>query len=95
MKIIVDHYMTENLDILRRLHEHYHKVENDEVVKTIFNFGKNKEGKGMKIPDWMLMEEMLQFFGFRVPRRPDPKTPIPTAAEIDITNCWDPISGLN
>ncbi|GKE49857.1 hypothetical protein Tco_1481115 [Tanacetum coccineum] len=41
--IIVDHYMTGHPDIPRRLHEHYHRVENDEVVKSIFNSGKNKE----------------------------------------------------
>ncbi|GJR78442.1 hypothetical protein Tco_0149227 [Tanacetum coccineum] len=52
--------MTENHDIPRRLHEHYHKVENDKVVKSIFNSGKNKEGKGMLIPEWMLTEEMKQ-----------------------------------
>nr|GEY70195.1 hypothetical protein [Tanacetum cinerariifolium] len=57
-KIIVDHYMTENPDIPRRLHEHYPRVKNDEVVKLIFNTGKNKEGKGMKIQDWMVIEEI-------------------------------------
>ncbi|GKF69661.1 hypothetical protein Tco_0202718, partial [Tanacetum coccineum] len=138
-KIIVDHYMTENPDIPRRLHEHYHRVENDEVVKTIFNSGKNKEGKGMKIPDWMPTEEMKHIahyqmyvivfrvdvpmnqsqliestqgthrtpsvprapnpdtaegessaprkptvIRFRIRRQQDPKTPIHTAAKIDI-----------
>nr|GEU94802.1 hypothetical protein [Tanacetum cinerariifolium] len=57
-KIIVDHYTTENPDILRRLHEHYHRIENDEVVKSIFNSGKNKEGDGMLIAEWMLTEEI-------------------------------------
>ncbi|GJW64552.1 hypothetical protein Tco_0116436 [Tanacetum coccineum] len=57
-KIIIDHYMTENPDISRRVHDNYHRVENDDLVKNIFNSGKNKEGTGMKIPDWMLMEEM-------------------------------------
>ncbi|GKA16209.1 hypothetical protein Tco_0695956 [Tanacetum coccineum] len=57
-KIIVDHFMTENPDILRRLHEHYHRVKNDEVVKSIFNSWKNKKGEGMRIPKWMLTEEM-------------------------------------
>nr|GFA80168.1 hypothetical protein [Tanacetum cinerariifolium] len=50
--------MTENPDIPRRLHEHYPRVKNDEVVKLIFNTGKNKEGKGMKIQDWMVIEEI-------------------------------------
>nr|GEU77354.1 hypothetical protein [Tanacetum cinerariifolium] len=57
-KIIIDHFMTENPDIPRRLHEHYHRVAIDEIVKSIFNSGKNKEGKRMRIPDWMLTEEM-------------------------------------
>ncbi|GJS86522.1 hypothetical protein Tco_0769158 [Tanacetum coccineum] len=50
--------MTENLDIPRRLHEHYHRVENDEVVKSIFNSKKNKEGYGMLIREWMLTKEI-------------------------------------
>ncbi|GKA85860.1 hypothetical protein Tco_0807514 [Tanacetum coccineum] len=57
-KIIVEHYMIENPNISRRLHDHYHKVENDEVVKSIFNSRKNKEGYGMKIPEWKLTDEM-------------------------------------
>ncbi|GJZ24337.1 retrovirus-related pol polyprotein from transposon TNT 1-94 [Tanacetum coccineum] len=83
MKIFIDHYMTENPDIPRRLHEYYHRVKNDEVVKTIFNSGKNKEGKGMKIHDWITTRKP-SMIRFRVPRWPDPETPIPTAAEIDI-----------
>ncbi|GJS60338.1 hypothetical protein Tco_0655122 [Tanacetum coccineum] len=86
-KIVIDHYMTKNLDILRRLHEHYPRVENDEVVKSIFNSGKNKEGEGMKIPDWMLMEEMkhtAHYQMFRVLSQPNPEMPIPIVAEIDI-----------
>ncbi|GJX18468.1 hypothetical protein Tco_0221145 [Tanacetum coccineum] len=65
-KIIIDYYMTENPEIPRRLHEHYHRVENDEVIKKIFNSGKNKEGKGMKIPDWMLTKEMKQTAHYKI-----------------------------
>ncbi|GJY01813.1 hypothetical protein Tco_0359965 [Tanacetum coccineum] len=57
-KIIIDHYMTEHSDIFRRVHDNYDRVENDDLVKNIFNSGKNKEGIGMKIPEWMLTEEM-------------------------------------
>ncbi|GJU82373.1 hypothetical protein Tco_1284738 [Tanacetum coccineum] len=32
-KIIIDHYITENLDISRRVHDNYHRVENDDLVK--------------------------------------------------------------
>ncbi|GJS60339.1 hypothetical protein Tco_0655123 [Tanacetum coccineum] len=44
--------------LCKMLNHSSHRVENDEVVKLTFNFGKNKEGDGMKIPDWMLTEEM-------------------------------------
>ncbi|GJU86605.1 hypothetical protein Tco_1294151 [Tanacetum coccineum] len=59
-KIIVDHIMTDDSDVSKRLHEHHHKVENDDVLKSIFNYGKNKEQLGMRISEWMLMEEMKQ-----------------------------------
>ncbi|GJS53885.1 hypothetical protein Tco_0492992 [Tanacetum coccineum] len=42
--MIVDHYMTEYPDISRRVHDHYHRVENDDLMKNVFNTGKNKEG---------------------------------------------------
>ncbi|GKE32740.1 hypothetical protein Tco_1452062, partial [Tanacetum coccineum] len=58
-KIIVDHILTENPDIPKRLNESYHKVKHDDVVKSIFNSKKNK-GLGMKISEWMLTEEMKQ-----------------------------------
>ncbi|GJV92527.1 hypothetical protein Tco_1540340 [Tanacetum coccineum] len=87
--------------------------KNDDLVKNIFNSGKNKEGEWLLIPEWMLTEEMMltdhcqiaprppnivttegessaqrkpTVIRFRIPRRPDTKTPISTAAEIDITN---------
>ncbi|GJY84554.1 hypothetical protein Tco_0497930 [Tanacetum coccineum] len=41
-----------------RVHDNYHGVKNDDLVKNIFNSRKNKEGTGMKIPGWMLTEEM-------------------------------------
>ncbi|GJV45670.1 hypothetical protein Tco_1430206 [Tanacetum coccineum] len=83
-------------------HDNYHRVENDDLVKNIFNFSKNKEGEGMMIPEWMLMEEMkltnhykiyatvfqvdVPMTQFRVTRRPDPETPIPITVKVDITN---------
>ncbi|GJW58188.1 hypothetical protein Tco_0104919 [Tanacetum coccineum] len=57
-KIIIDHFITKNHDIPKRLHEHYYRVANDEIVKSIFNSRKNKEGEGMRIPEWMLTKEM-------------------------------------
>ncbi|GKC83063.1 hypothetical protein Tco_1138780 [Tanacetum coccineum] len=58
--MIVAHYMTEHPNISRRVHENYHRVENDDLVKNIFNSGKNKERAGMKIPKWMMTEEIKQ-----------------------------------
>ncbi|GKE08386.1 hypothetical protein Tco_1411937, partial [Tanacetum coccineum] len=58
-KIIVDHHLTDNPDIPKRLNEPYYKFEHDDVVKSIFNHGKNK-GLGMRISEWLLTEEMKQ-----------------------------------
>ncbi|GJY38557.1 hypothetical protein Tco_0424921 [Tanacetum coccineum] len=57
-KLIVGHYMTAYLEISRRVHDKYHNLEHDEMVKSIFNSGKNKAGVGMKIPSWMITDEM-------------------------------------
>ncbi|GJZ35040.1 hypothetical protein Tco_0580857 [Tanacetum coccineum] len=100
-KIIVDHILTKNPDLPKRIKEHYHKVENEEVIKSIFNYGKNK-GLGMRIPEWMLTKEMKQAkhyklyaveFGIDVPmtqilrrRHLNPKQPILTTAQIDIAS---------
>nr|GEV86753.1 hypothetical protein [Tanacetum cinerariifolium] len=74
IKIIVDHYLTTNLDIPRRLHKHYHTVDNNEIVKSIFNSRKNKEGEGMKIPKWMLTVEMKQTANYQMTPS-SPRTP--------------------
>ncbi|GKC94944.1 retrovirus-related pol polyprotein from transposon TNT 1-94 [Tanacetum coccineum] len=49
-KLIAGHYMTAYPEISRRVHDRYHHLEHDEMVKSIFNSGKNKVGVGMKIP---------------------------------------------
>ncbi|GJW38477.1 retrovirus-related pol polyprotein from transposon TNT 1-94 [Tanacetum coccineum] len=43
--IIVSHYMTAYPEISRRVRDKYHNMEHDEMVKSIFNSGKNKAGK--------------------------------------------------
>ncbi|GJT42667.1 integrase, catalytic region, zinc finger, CCHC-type containing protein [Tanacetum coccineum] len=58
-KIIIDHILTMHPEILKRTTEPYHRVENDEVVKSIFNYGKIKR-RGMRIPNWLLIEEIKQ-----------------------------------
>ncbi|GJU98733.1 hypothetical protein Tco_1328004 [Tanacetum coccineum] len=57
-KLIVGHYMTAFPEISRRVHDKYHNLEHDEMVKSIFNSGKNKARVGMKIPSWMIIDEM-------------------------------------
>ncbi|GJS03153.1 hypothetical protein Tco_0319661 [Tanacetum coccineum] len=57
-KIIIGHYMTAFLEISRRARDKYHKLEADVMVKNIFNSGKHKDGVGMKIPSWMITDEM-------------------------------------
>ncbi|GJU11909.1 hypothetical protein Tco_1134305 [Tanacetum coccineum] len=100
-KIIVDHILTKNPDLPKRIKEHYHKVENDEVIKSIFNYGKNK-GLGMRIPEWMLTKEMKQAKHYKLyaaefriyvlmtqilwKRHPNPEKPILTATQIDIAS---------
>nr|GEV25029.1 hypothetical protein [Tanacetum cinerariifolium] len=57
-KLIVSHYMTAFPKISKRARNKYHNLEDDEMVKSIFNSGKNKAGVGMKIPSWMITYEM-------------------------------------
>nr|GEZ09353.1 hypothetical protein [Tanacetum cinerariifolium] len=49
-KLIVQHYMTAYPQISRRVHDKYHNLEHNEMVKSIFNSEKNKAGVGIKIP---------------------------------------------
>nr|GEW00588.1 retrovirus-related Pol polyprotein from transposon TNT 1-94 [Tanacetum cinerariifolium] len=58
IKLIVGHYMTAFPEISRRVHDKYHNLEHDEMVKSIFNSRKNKTGVGMKITSWMITDEM-------------------------------------
>ncbi|GKA83534.1 hypothetical protein Tco_0805129 [Tanacetum coccineum] len=57
-KLLVSHYMTDFHEISRRVHYKYHNLEDDEMVKSIFSSVKNKTGVGMKIPSWMITDEM-------------------------------------
>nr|GEV47865.1 hypothetical protein [Tanacetum cinerariifolium] len=43
-KLIVSHYMTTFLEISHRVCDKYHNLEDDEMVKSIFNSWKNKAG---------------------------------------------------
>nr|GFD23790.1 hypothetical protein [Tanacetum cinerariifolium] len=61
----------------RRARDKYHNLKDDDLMKNIFNSGRYKDKVGMKIPDWMIIEEMKQtehyrmyaeVFGIDVPR---------------------------
>ncbi|GJR87998.1 hypothetical protein Tco_0212009, partial [Tanacetum coccineum] len=43
-KLIVSHYMISFPEISRRARDKYHNLENDEMVKSVFNLGMNKVG---------------------------------------------------
>ncbi|GJR28855.1 hypothetical protein Tco_1105087 [Tanacetum coccineum] len=68
--------MTTYPEISRRVHDKYRNFKNDDIVKSIFNSGKNKAGVGIKIPSWMITDEMklmenywmyTEAFGVEVP----------------------------
>ncbi|GJS12175.1 integrase, catalytic region, zinc finger, CCHC-type containing protein [Tanacetum coccineum] len=48
-KLIVSHYMTAFPEISRRVRDKYHNLEDDEMVKRIFNSGKNKAGMFLRL----------------------------------------------
>ncbi|GJY07827.1 hypothetical protein Tco_0374881 [Tanacetum coccineum] len=75
-KIIVSHYMTIFPEISRRARDMYHNLQDDDIMKNIFNLGRHKDKVGMQIPDWMITEEMkhtehymmyAEVFGLDVP----------------------------
>ncbi|GJR18080.1 hypothetical protein Tco_0966607 [Tanacetum coccineum] len=57
-KLIMSHYMVAFPEISRRVRDKYHNLEDDEMVKIIFNSRKNKAGVGVKILIWMITDEM-------------------------------------
>ncbi|GJU19411.1 hypothetical protein Tco_1152753 [Tanacetum coccineum] len=56
-KIIVSHYMTIFPEISRHSRDMYHNLQDDDIMKNIFNSGRHKDKVGMQIPDWMITEE--------------------------------------
>ncbi|GJU47444.1 hypothetical protein Tco_1204710 [Tanacetum coccineum] len=75
-KIIISHYMTNFLEISWRTRDIYHNLKDDDIMKNIFNLGRHKDRVGMKIPDWMISDEMkhtkhyqmyTELFGIDVP----------------------------
>ncbi|GJT03758.1 hypothetical protein Tco_0838220 [Tanacetum coccineum] len=75
-KIIISYYMTIFSDISRRPRDAYHNLQDDDIMKNIFNSGRNKNKVGMRIPAWMITDEMkltehykmyAEVFGLDVP----------------------------
>ncbi|GJX87260.1 hypothetical protein Tco_0339274 [Tanacetum coccineum] len=65
-KLIVGHYMTAYAKISRRVPNKYHNLKHNEMVKSIFNSRKNKAGVGMKIPSWMITDEIKLMKNYRM-----------------------------
>ncbi|GJU70124.1 hypothetical protein Tco_1256383 [Tanacetum coccineum] len=65
-KLIVSHYMTTFPEISRRTSDRYHNVVDDVMIKSIFNLGKSKGVVGMKIPDWMITDEIKLMENYRL-----------------------------
>ncbi|GJT60035.1 hypothetical protein Tco_1003568 [Tanacetum coccineum] len=60
----------------RRARDAYHNLQDADIMKNIFNSGRNKNKAGMRIPAWMIIEEMkltehykmyAEVFGLDVP----------------------------
>ncbi|GJU75570.1 hypothetical protein Tco_1272640 [Tanacetum coccineum] len=58
--------MTAYPEISRRVRDTYHNLKHEEMVKSIFNSGKNKAGVGMKISSWMITDEMKLTENYRM-----------------------------
>nr|GFC14963.1 hypothetical protein [Tanacetum cinerariifolium] len=53
-------------EISRRARDKYHNLQDDDLMKNIFNSGKYKDKVGMKILDWMITEAMKQTKHYRM-----------------------------
>ncbi|GKC00935.1 hypothetical protein Tco_0987071 [Tanacetum coccineum] len=60
----------------KRARDAYHNLQDDDIMKNIFNSGRNKNKVGMRIPAWMITDEMkltkhykmyAEVFGLDVP----------------------------
>ncbi|GKA08822.1 hypothetical protein Tco_0688153 [Tanacetum coccineum] len=52
--------------ISRRARDMYHNLQDDDIMKNIFNSGRHKDKVGMQIPDWMIIEEMKHTEHYRM-----------------------------
>ncbi|GKF33638.1 hypothetical protein Tco_0106838, partial [Tanacetum coccineum] len=65
-KLIVSHYMNAFPEISRRSRDKYHNLDDDMMVKNTFNLGKHNDEVGMKIPSWMITDEMKHTENYRM-----------------------------
>ncbi|GJR22234.1 hypothetical protein Tco_0970761 [Tanacetum coccineum] len=65
-KLIVGHYITAYPKISKRVRDKYHNLEHNQMIKSIFNSGKNKVGVRIKIPRWMITDEMKLTENYRM-----------------------------
>ncbi|GJY05441.1 hypothetical protein Tco_0371381 [Tanacetum coccineum] len=65
-KIIISHYKTSFPEISRCARDMYHNLQDDDIMKNIFNSGRHKDKVGMQIPDWMITEEMKHTEHYRM-----------------------------
>ncbi|GJT67080.1 hypothetical protein Tco_1018560 [Tanacetum coccineum] len=66
---------------LMRARDAYHNLQDDDIMKNIFNSGRNKNKIGMRIPAWMITDEMKLTENYKsiklttsAPRSPNPAT---------------------
>ncbi|GJW74325.1 hypothetical protein Tco_0133695 [Tanacetum coccineum] len=78
-KIIISHYMTIFPNISRRARDMYHNLQDDDIMKNIFNSGRHKNKVGMQIPAWMITDEIPE----RRSTRLTPPAPVPTVDKAD------------
>ncbi|GJS67793.1 hypothetical protein Tco_0682358 [Tanacetum coccineum] len=74
------------IKILQRARDAYHNLKDDDIMKNIFNSGRNKNKVGMRIPAWMITDEMKLTEHYKMtpsaPRSPNPAT---ETAESSVT----------
>ncbi|GJW58983.1 hypothetical protein Tco_0105714 [Tanacetum coccineum] len=66
IKLIISHYMIAYLEISRSVRDKNHNLEHDEMVKRIFNSRNNKAGVRIKIPSWMITDEIKLIENYRM-----------------------------
>ncbi|GKA85790.1 hypothetical protein Tco_0807444 [Tanacetum coccineum] len=71
-------------EISRRVRDMYHNMQDDDIMKNIFNSGRHKDKVGMKIPNCMITEEMKHTEHYRMrSTRLTPPVLVPTVEKAD------------